>query len=466
MSVRFGRREVLRLTLAAGAVGLTGCRGGGTDPTSTPTPSASTVTPSAGNPYGVVPGSQAQLLGSELDFGADALTSVRTLLADATVPVQVRQATSATIAATVLPQLVQQSADSQTPPDALFSSGIDGLSLAELSGRTADLATVLSTSGAKLVTGARDAGSRERTVLALPYLRDVRGLWYSSALFQQHGWQPPATWDGLRSLGLAARSHGMYLFVRGREASLDLARMVAGSAIKQGGDEVRTALESLAEGFWSLDPVQQALTQLAAIVGDGLVRPGGTNDTGADALARWARDQDCVLYPGGASVGWRVRDLVRNTFAIALAPEPSLDAAPALGATAAHVGFTGWLAVPTRAANRPGGLAIVDAALEPEAARVFSTEHFVLSTVAGVEGSPTSEHGRAALTAQTSVLDAAGDGTYAWQAVERYGLGPDLSVLFAAFLDQDLGQKALTAELQALTDRVRNDPDIPDFPTT
>ncbi|HIW29969.1 MAG TPA: extracellular solute-binding protein [Candidatus Luteococcus avicola] len=452
------RRSLLQIAGVSGVLGLMGCRVSSTPSTPTPARSA-TVTPGPGNPFGLASGSSVSVLVDETEFGRDILERAATLLTTRSVPVRATTSGTKTIAADVLSRLAEDN-----PPDALLSGGLGGLSLAELTGQVTDLTPALTSSGQQLVAGTTAAGSLGDILVSIPWVREVRGQWYSYTVFKQYGWTAPTTWDELHALGHAARSKGMYLFGRGRQSAVDLARMVVASAIKEGGDEVRTPLETLAADCWGLAPVQRALAHLAGIIADGLVHPDGRGDSAEDALGRWAQDRTIAIMPGGSSVPWRSRQLAATDFQIALAPDPSVTAAPTLGKGAAQVGFGSWLAVPQQAPNRAGGLALVEACLDPAVAGAFTTEYFALTTVAGATGAPTGEHGRAALAAQQAVVEASGDSTCTWLASDRYGLGPDLSVLFTALMDADLGVATLTKELQALTDRVRDDPGTTHFP--
>ncbi len=86
---------------------------------------------------------------------------------------------------------------------------------------------------------------------AINYAFTVYGVWYSGSLFEENGWTPPTTWAEALELGAAAAEQDKYLFCWGREAATYYQTMCIESAIKEGGDEVRLALENLEEGCWS-----------------------------------------------------------------------------------------------------------------------------------------------------------------------------------------------------------------------
>ena len=71
------------------------------------------------------------------------------------------------------------------------------------------------------------------------------GVWYSQSLFEENGWTPPKTWDEVLDLCQQAKKKGKYLFVHGKEAATYYRTLLIDSAIKEGGDEVRLAMENL-----------------------------------------------------------------------------------------------------------------------------------------------------------------------------------------------------------------------------
>ncbi len=77
-------------------------------------------------------------------------------------------------------------------------------------------------------------------------------IWYSSSLFEENGWTPPTTWDEAKALGAKAKEADKYLFLWGKEAATYYRTMAIESAIKEGGDEVRLAIENLhGRAAWS-----------------------------------------------------------------------------------------------------------------------------------------------------------------------------------------------------------------------
>ena len=122
---------------------------------------------------------------------------------------------------------------------------------------------------------------------AINYALTVYAMWYSSSLFEENGWTPPTTWAEAKELGAKAKEQDKYLFLWGKEAATYYRTMVLESAIKEGGDEVRLAIENLEEGAWSLPAVQAVLTALKEIIDLGYMKPGGGGTQFTQAQAQW-----------------------------------------------------------------------------------------------------------------------------------------------------------------------------------
>ena len=103
-------------------------------------------------------------------------------------------------------------------------------------------------------------GTFDGKFVALNYALTVYALWYSASLFEENGWTPPKTWDEALELGAKAKAKGKYLFLWGKEAATYYQTLAIASAIKEGGDEVRLALENLKPDCWSMPAVQSVFT--------------------------------------------------------------------------------------------------------------------------------------------------------------------------------------------------------------
>ena len=92
------------------------------------------------------------------------------------------------------------------------------------------------------------------------------------------------------ALGAKAKEKGKYLFVWGKEAATYYQTMAIASAIKEGGDDVRLALENLKPDCWSQPAMQAVFTALEKIIDAGYFKPGGSGTQFTAAQAQWSND--------------------------------------------------------------------------------------------------------------------------------------------------------------------------------
>src|SRR5690606_15378409 len=97
------------------------------------------------------------------------------------------------------------------PPDVMNNSGAGAFNTTTLvtEGQLTDLAPLMEAEafGQPGVTFADslDAGSQGEGVYdgiqyVLNYVYNMNGIWYNAALFEEHGWEYPATWDDMFAL--------------------------------------------------------------------------------------------------------------------------------------------------------------------------------------------------------------------------------------------------------------------------
>ena len=171
-------------------------------------------------------------------------------------------------------------------------------------------------------------GTFDGKFIAMNYVMTVYGIWYSATLFQQNGWTPPKTWDEALALGAKAKAKGKYLWVWGKEAATYYQTMAVNSAIKEGGDEVRLALENLQPKCWSLPQLQGVFNALGEMVQKGYFVPGGAGTQFTAAQAKWSNDEQAILYPSGGWIENEMKDATKSNFQMTGAPEPTAHLQP------------------------------------------------------------------------------------------------------------------------------------------
>ena len=185
-----------------------------------------------------------------------------------------------------------------------------------------------------LFGGVLKPGTFGDKLAAINYALTVYGVWYSSSLFEENGWTPPTTWAEAKELGATAKEQDKYLFCWGKEAATYYRTMAIESAIKEGGDEVRLAIENLEEGCWSHPAIQAVFTALKEIIDLGYMKPGGARHAVHPAQAQWSLDQEALLYPSGSWIENEMKEQTAEGFAMKGMPAFAVTADSAMPATA------------------------------------------------------------------------------------------------------------------------------------
>ncbi|HEU4907479.1 MAG TPA: N-acetylglucosamine/diacetylchitobiose ABC transporter substrate-binding protein, partial [Propionibacteriaceae bacterium] len=306
--------------------------------------------------------------------------------------------------------------------------------------------------------GVMNPGTFDGKFIVLTYALTVYALWYSAALFEQNGWTVPKTYDEMLALGEKAKAKGKYLLGWGKEAATYYQTMAIGSAIKEGGDEVRLALENLKPDCWSLPPVQDVFNGLKKIIDAGYMKPGGSGTVFTAAQAQWSEAEDFILYPSGGWIENEMKDQTKSGFKMTGAPEPVVSSNSKLPWEALHSTAGEGYIVPSQGKNVAGGKEFLRAMLSKDAAVNFAKTKLSSTIVKGTV--PADGFGSTALQSQIKMLEAAGSNIFSWNFVDLYGMNTDQLVVWNSFLSGDSDVAKLTKGLQDITDKVANDDSI------
>ncbi|MET0784016.1 MAG: N-acetylglucosamine/diacetylchitobiose ABC transporter substrate-binding protein, partial [Leifsonia flava] len=310
-NIELDRRNVLRGAVAAAILiplgtTLASCATGG------PTTTAPGGTVSATNPFGMADKSTVDAVIFDGGYGVDYVEYAAKILEKNHEGSTAKVASSTQIAQELQPRFV-----GGNPPDLVDNSGAQAIGFNTILDQLEDLADVIDAENLEgdkiadtLYGGVLKPGTFDGKLAAINYVLTVYGVWYSSSLFEENGWTPPTTWAEAKELGAKAKEKGKYLFVFGKEAATYYQTLAIESAIKEGGDEVRLALENLEEGCWSLPAVQSVFEAMHEIIAAGYMKPGGSGTQFTAAQAQWSNDQDALLYPSGS---WIENEMKDNT---------------------------------------------------------------------------------------------------------------------------------------------------------
>ncbi|MEO6943707.1 MAG: N-acetylglucosamine/diacetylchitobiose ABC transporter substrate-binding protein [Lacisediminihabitans sp.] len=454
------RRDFLRGALAAAVVipagaALASCAGSGSGGGKT---AGGTV--SAKNPFGIAANSTVDAVIFKGGYGIDYAKFAGDAVEKEQKGITVKVSAQTNIAQTLQPRFV-----AGNPPDVIDNSGANLIGINTIRGQLEDLTSVLEAKNYEgkvikdtLFGGVIAPGTFDGKFVQLNYVLTVYALWYSASLFEENGWTVPKTYDEMLDLGAKAKAKGKYLLGWGKEAATYYQTMAIASAIKEGGDDVRLALENLKPGCWSLPAVQEVFKGLKKIIDAGYVKPGGAGTQFTAAQAQWSNDEDFILYPSG---GWIENEMKKNTkdgFKMTGAPEPTVTSGSKMPWEALHSTAGEGYIVPSKAKNVAGGKEFLRAMLSHDAAVNFARTTFSSTIVKDTV--PADGFGSTALVSQVKILGDAGDNVFSWNFVDLYGTNVDQLVVWNTFLQGGSDVAALTSSLQAITDKVANDASV------
>lgn len=453
------RRDFLRGALATAILlplggTLASCVGGGGGATTTGGPV------SASNPFGMAANSTVDAVIFNGGYGIE-----YTEFAGKLVEKQQAGSTVKVTAATNIAQTLQPRFVAGNPPDVIDNSGAGLIGINTIREQLADLTDVIEAKNYEgkvikdtLYPGVVEPGTFDGKFVQLNYVLTVYAVWYSAALFEANGWTPPKTWAEALDLGAKAKAQGKYLFGWGTEAATYYLTMAIASAIKEGGDEVRLALENLDEDGWSKPAVQDVLNGMKQIIDAGYIKPGGAGTQFTAAQAQWSNSEDFILYPSGGWIENEMKTQTKDGFKMTGAPEPTVTADSALPYSALHSTAGEGFIVPSQAKNLGGGKEFLRAMLSNDAAVNFAKTTFSSTIVK--DTIPEDGFGSTALVSQVKMLNDAGTDVFSWSFIDLYGLNTDLLVLWNTFLQGGSDVATLTKGMQDITDKVRNDDSV------
>jgi N-acetylglucosamine transport system substrate-binding protein len=457
------RRDFLRGALVTAVMipvagTLASCAGGGGGASG-----GATGKVTATNPFGMADKSTVDAVifkgGYGIDYAKFAGKQVEKLQKGSTVKVTAQT----NIAQTLQPRFV-----AGNPPDVIDNSGAGLIGINTIRGQLATLDDVVEAKNYEgtvikdtLFAGVIEPGTFDGKFVQLNYVLTVYAMWYSASLFEANGWTVPKTWAEMYDLGTKAKAAGKFLLGWGKEAATYYQTMCIGSAIKEGGDDVRLALENLKPGCWSLQPIQDVFNGLKKIIDAGYVKPGGAGTQFTAAQAQWSNAEEFILYPSGGWIENEMKTQTKDGFKMTGAPEPTVTSGSKLPWEAVHSTAGEGYIVPAKGKNVAGGKEFMRAMLSKDAAVNFAKSTFSSTIVKDTV--PADGFGSTALVSQVKMLEAAGKNVFSWNFVDLYGMNTDQLVVWNTFLQGGSDVATLTSGLQAITDKVANDSSVKKF---
>jgi N-acetylglucosamine transport system substrate-binding protein len=455
------RRDLLRGALGAAVLlplggTLASCAGGGSSNTS----SGAKGTVTSTNPFGMADKSTVDAVIFDGGYGVDYAKFAANVVAKAHSGSTVKVSPATQLAQSLQPRFV-----GGNPPDVIDDSGAGSIGISTVLAQLEDLTDVIDAKNYEgqtirdtLYPGVLAPGTFDNKLAAVNYVLTVYGLWYSASLFQTNGWTVPKTWNDMLALGAEAKGKGKYLFCWGKEAASYYLTLAISSAIKEGGNDVRLALDNLKAGCWSLTPMQDVLNGMKKIIDAGYVKPGGSGTQFTAAQAQWSNAEEAILYPSGSWIENEMKTQTKAGFTMTGAPEPTVSASSTFPYTSLHSAAAEAYIVPSQGKNVAGGKEFLRAMLSHDAAANFAKSILSSTIVKGTV--PADGFGSTALVSQTKLLSDAGSNVYTWGFDAYYGMNTDMLVLWNTFLAGKSDVATLTSGMQGLSDKIRNDSSI------
>ena len=422
--------------------------------------STSALAQDASNPFKVADGSTVDAVIFNGGYGIDYVQFAADIMQKQHPKVTVKVSPSTQISTELQPRFV-----GGNPPDLIDNSGADAIGFSSIIDQLSDMNEVLDApnlEGTKirdtLFGGVEAPGTFGDKFVALNYVLTVYGIWYSGSLFEQNGWTPPTTWDEAKELGAKAKEKNLYLLGWGKEAATYYQTTLIASAIKEGGDEVRLALDNIQPKCWSHPAVQAAFTHLYDIIQAGYMKPGGSGTQFTAAQAQWSNDESFLLYPSGSWIEHEMKKATKDGFKMMGIPDLAVTANAKMKKTALHSTAGEPYVLPSAGANSAGGKELLRTMLSKDAATNFTKTRLAPTIVKGTV--PADGFGSTALLSQVKMLGDAGTDIFSWNFVDLYGTNKDMLVPWNSFLDGKLDVAGLTSALQGITDAVYNDSSV------
>ena len=451
-----GTAATLGAVVAAPAL-LAGCAVGGDD-----TPDQAQGQKDAKNPLGVAEDAPLEVVIFNGGFGEDYAKAHEAMYKENFPKATINHSAVTEIGKTLQPRFIDG-----TPPDVINNSGagqIDNGSLVAQS-QLADLTDLLNapsldvpgkTVRQTLLPGAVETGSFDGKTYILNYAYTVYGIWYSTKLFTEKGWQYPKTWDEHIALCKTIKAAGIAPWTYQGLHPRYMSWPVISTAIKFGGPQVAIDIDNLQPNAWKSEGMKMAADAWYQIVKDKYILDGSPGLDHKQSQTEWCNGKAAFISCGS----WLENEQKAVTpagFNMAVAPTPSLGKGDKLPFEAVRGTAGEPFVVPAKAKNLRGGMEYLRTMLSMKGAKDFTGKVSSLTVVAGSADGTTLPFG---LDSCVKVLKASGDKGFNW-VYPTYYRKLERNLVDAAcgeFFSGRIGPAEFLDKCQKGADEITNDP--------
>jgi N-acetylglucosamine transport system substrate-binding protein len=307
-----------------------------------------------------------------------------------------------------------------------------------------------------VVPGMLQGGAREGNYYLFPWNAMTYGVFYNIALFEEHGWQVPTSWDELVQLcdqveetDIACIAFpGVWPEYFTLTSWWDLIERI-------GGRQAQLAMENLEPGAWGSDTVVQVNGLIQGLAVQGFFQDGwqGQDHTVAQTL----------FVTGGAAMNFNgawleaeMRDITPADFQMGFFPTPGVQGG--LGdRTSLRVGSDWWF-IPAQAQHSQLAGEFLKFVFSVDNARRFvDTTHSLSPIIGSTEGAQVTP---ALAATMAAVENATVVRPWYWQ-VNYYGLYDLMATeVMGQLLRQEITPAQMAERLEGLAEEIRNDDTI------
>lgn len=467
------RRDVLRRALAAGVLVtpaggvLASCAtagGGGGDN------EGATGKVSQQNPLGVDPAAPLEVVIFDGGFGDEYAKYDEKMYQQAYPKAEIEHQAINRLREAMQPRFV-----AGDPPDVMDNSGAYLLDLGALvsDGQLAELTDLLEAPswdirGKKvkdtLLPNVVEFGTYGGKYYVLEYAHNVYGLWYSSSLFQERGWEYPQTWDAMLDLcEEIQQSTDMAAFTYQGQYPQYFSWTILSMAAKLGGPEVITNLDNLEPNAWKQPAIQQAVEALYELPSRGYIMKGSHGLSHTQSQSEWLQGK-AAFIPCGSWLENEMKDSIPEGFEMVMGPHQNLAASGKLPSEAVLAIPAEHFIVPAQGDNVRGGMEFLRIMCSKQAAQEFSKLTSSLTSVAGAADDLSLSPG---FNSVRDVLSAAGSNTFAHRFETWYKpLWDEMRDANGALVRMEIKPKDWMARCQKKADEIAADDSVKKYTRT
>ena len=214
----------------------------------------------------------------------------------------------------------------------------------------------------------------------MPMFYGPCGLFYNKGLFEEKGWEVPATWDEMWALGDTAAEEGIALFTYPTAGYFD-AFLYALLRETMGSEDFQKALR-YEEGSWDTEGAQAAFDIVGKLASyTEKTTPANANDNDFRKNQQLVLDNKALFMPNGNWVIGEMADAPRaDGFEWGFTALPAVEE----GGERTSYSFFEQIWMPKGAVNKDLGKQFIAYMYSDEAAEIFATDGGAVQPIAGM----------------------------------------------------------------------------------